>query len=233
MGGLLMWKTALVVLLLEAVTVTAVFQKQVCDLPPPSKDYPEPPKRPNVPTTFEVHVDCKITNKNMSTEIHEYYDYNNNRGLLHQVQDGEPFYLYYDYNTNEMLSIFPNERICYADALSTDKNTFLFGYEGSGGKGYIFPPSGALHFEFDDETSAYLGPGVVRGIRVRRWYACQYVDQMDATVNVYWSFSGECPDDRVPTPYRPAPLSFGSQVSRDPSSTLPLSTHSPHSMKIM
>lgn len=73
-------------------------------------DYPEPPKRPNVPTTFEVHVDCKITNKNMSTEIHEYYDYNNNRGLLHQVQDGEPFYLYYDYNTNEMLSIFPNER---------------------------------------------------------------------------------------------------------------------------
>ncbi|XP_025083953.1 uncharacterized protein LOC112557990 [Pomacea canaliculata] len=189
MGGLLMWKTALVVLLLEAVTVTAVFQKQVCDLPPPSKDYPEPPKRPNVPTTFEVHVDCKITNKNMSTEIHEYYDYNNNRGLLHQVQDGEPFYLYYDYNTNEMLSIFPNERICYADALSTDKNTFLFGYEGSGGKGYIFPPSGALHFEFDDETSAYLGPGVVRGIRVRRWYACQYVDQMDATVNVYWSFS--------------------------------------------
>lgn len=32
-----MWKTALLVLLLEAVTVTAVFQKQVCDLPPPSK----------------------------------------------------------------------------------------------------------------------------------------------------------------------------------------------------
>lgn len=96
-------------------------------------------------------------------------------------------------------SFFRFTGICYADALSTDKNTFLFGYEGSGGKGYIFPPSGALHFEFDDETSAYLGPGVVRGIRVRRWYACQYVDQMDATVNVYWSFSGECPDDRVPS----------------------------------
>lgn len=58
-------------------------------------------------------MDCKITNKNMSTEIHEYYDYNNNRGLLHQVQDGEPFYLYYDYNTNEMLSIFPNERMIF------------------------------------------------------------------------------------------------------------------------
>lgn len=100
-------------------------------------DYPEPPKRPNVPTTFEVHVDCKITNKNMSTEIHEYYDYNNNRGLLHQVQDGEPFYLYYDYNTNEMLSIFPNERMNFPFfklyyLFSSDLDLFFFIVAGSG-----------------------------------------------------------------------------------------------------
>lgn len=43
----------------------------------------------------------------MSTEVREYYDYDNNRGVLHQVQGGLPFYLYYNYNSKEILSIFP------------------------------------------------------------------------------------------------------------------------------
>ena len=80
---------------------------------------------------------------------------------------------------------------CFVDDLSTDLNRFLFGFKRSNGRGHVFSPSGALHFGFHSLISAYQGPGVVRDIPVHTWYSCQYVPEFDASVNVYWSFSGE------------------------------------------
>ena len=71
---------------------------------------PNEPDLPVVPDTFEVHVHCYIADKNRSTEVREYYDYENNRGVMHQVEFAEPFYLYYDYNHNELLTVFPSRR---------------------------------------------------------------------------------------------------------------------------
>ena len=71
---------------------------------------PNAPPLPVVPSTFEVHVHCQVSNKNRSTEVHEYYDYENNRGVMQQVEYATPFSLYYDYKHNELLTVFPGRR---------------------------------------------------------------------------------------------------------------------------
>ncbi|KAK7497755.1 hypothetical protein BaRGS_00010889 [Batillaria attramentaria] len=183
---------ARILVLLWAVAVnhvTSRLMREVCENAEPQTTYPNAPSMPVIPDTFEVHVHCKISNRNQSTEVTEYYDYDNNRGVMHQVELGTRFYIYYDYNTDEMMNVFPDDKTCYRDKLGTDPNRFLFGYKPSHGHAHIFTPSAALHFGFDNLISSYQGPGVVRGIRVHTWYSCQYVAEFDATVNVYWSFT--------------------------------------------
>ncbi|XP_070179021.1 uncharacterized protein [Littorina saxatilis] len=187
-GKRMVWVVSLSLLLLAS-PVRARLDRQVCEQRQPTASPESEPQRPVVPDTFEVHVDCKIANANRSTEVHEYYDYANNRGVMHQIEYGSPYYLYYDYAQNEALTVFPKEKRCFVEQLSGDVNRFLFGYKTANGRGHVFSPSAALHVGFSGATTTYLGSGWARGVRVHTWYSCQYVPEFDASVNVYWSFT--------------------------------------------
>ncbi|XP_067654153.1 uncharacterized protein [Haliotis asinina] len=144
--------------------------------------------RPTVPSTFEVHVECIIINRNMSTEVHEYYDEASKAAAVHQTLLGGHFYGYFDYSTNEFLGIDPDAKTCQVSDLSTSGQRFLFGVNVTGSGDRIYSPSGALHFG-SGIVEVYQGKDSVRGINVEKWHSCQYWQGMDATMNVTWYFS--------------------------------------------
>ena len=45
--------------------------------------------RPNVTNMFNTWVECVIVNKNQTTDVHEYFDADHNRGFIEQIDDGE------------------------------------------------------------------------------------------------------------------------------------------------
>ncbi|XP_046581755.1 uncharacterized protein LOC124289195 [Haliotis rubra] len=144
--------------------------------------------RPTVPSTFEIHVECIIINKNRSTEVHEYYDQASKSAAVHQTLLGAHFYGYFDYSTNEFLGIDPDAKTCQVSDLSTSGQRFLFGVNVTGGGDRIYSAAGALHFG-SAVVEVYQGKDNVRGINVEKWYSCQYWQGMDATMNVTWYFS--------------------------------------------
>ena len=75
--------------------------------------------------------------------------------------------------------------------LSTSGQRFLLGYD-SGNGGKIFSAAQSLHMSGRGITEVYMGLSNVRGIAVDVWQSCQYWKNMDATMNVYWYFSGKC-----------------------------------------
>lgn len=74
--------------------------------------------------------------------------------------------------------------------LSTSGQRFLLGYD-SGNGGKIFSAAQSLHMSGRGITEVYMGLSNVRGIAVDVWQSCQYWKNMDATMNVYWYFSGK------------------------------------------
>ncbi|XP_046378218.2 uncharacterized protein LOC124150289 [Haliotis rufescens] len=164
---------------------TAVIDSTVCSTPgTQANNIP----RPTVPSTFEVHVECIIVNKNRSTEVHEYFQESAKYAAVHQTLLGGHFYGYFDYSDNEFLGIDPDAKTCQVSDLSTSGQRFLFGVNVTGGGNRIYSAAGALHFG-SGSVEVYSGTDTVRGINVQKWYSCQYWAGMDATMNVTWYFS--------------------------------------------
>lgn len=150
-----------------------------------------PIPKPTIPEQFSAHIECTIKNKNMTIDMHEFFDNTNNRGALIQTQDGEPFMAWYDYSINEFISYFPTVGLCTASKLSDSNQRFLYGYQtSSGSTGHIFSAGQALHFQ-TDAKEVYMGQSMVRGIAVDVWKSCQYWDAFDATMTVSWYFSAD------------------------------------------
>ncbi|XP_033725895.1 uncharacterized protein LOC117315692 [Pecten maximus] len=148
-----------------------------------------PVSKPAIPEQFSAHIECTIKNKNMTIDMHEFFDNTNNRGYLSQTQDGTLFEAWYDYSINEFISYFPTYSLCTASKLSDSNQRFLFGYQTtSGTAGHIFSAGQALHFQ-TDAKEVYMGRSMVRGVAVDVWKSCQYWDTFDATMTVYWYFS--------------------------------------------
>jgi hypothetical protein len=61
---------------------------------------------PVVPAQFSAHIECVIMNKNMTTDLHEYYDDTNNRGVVVQLDQGLELDAWYDYYTNEFIAYY-------------------------------------------------------------------------------------------------------------------------------
>ncbi|XP_050399409.1 uncharacterized protein LOC126816707 isoform X1 [Patella vulgata] len=154
----------------------------------PPKEVLNGPAKPEIPNTYSVHIECIIINKNQSTEIEEFFDYDGNRGTVHQRQSGIDFYAYYDYDSTEFIGVFPATNDCTVTDLSKSGERFLFGYNQGAAGGHIFTSAGALHFGANAQER-YIGTDVIRGINVRAWYSCEHWDNMDATMDVYWYFS--------------------------------------------
>jgi hypothetical protein len=72
---------------------------------------------PVVPAQFSAHIECVIMNKNMTTDLHEYYDDTNNRGVVVQLDQGLELDAWYDYNTNEFIA-YSYRRSTHASLLS-------------------------------------------------------------------------------------------------------------------
>ncbi|XP_060074040.1 uncharacterized protein LOC132553781 [Ylistrum balloti] len=148
-----------------------------------------PVPKPTIPEQFSANIECTIKNKNMTIDMHEFFDNTNNRGALSQYQDGESYMAWYDYSINEFISYFPTLSLCTASKLSDSNQRFLFGYQTqTGSSGHIFSAGQALHFT-TDAKEVYMGRSMVRGIAVDVWKSCQYWDTFDATMTVYWYFS--------------------------------------------
>ncbi|ESO87902.1 hypothetical protein LOTGIDRAFT_166205 [Lottia gigantea] len=155
-------------------TVSLLFQNVVgvmdkeagCTNPAPQPAADRQPTKPTLPNTYEVHIECIIMNKNQSTEVHEFFDYDGNRGAIRQRQEDK----------------------CIVTDLGKTAERFLFGYSTAGSGDHIFSAAGALHFG-GDVVETYVGKDVTRGIGTRSWYSCQYWKNMDATMDVWWYFS--------------------------------------------
>ena len=52
-----------------------------------------------------MHLECNILNKNQTIDVHEFFDYKNNRDLLKQYSEGQKLEVHYDYNINELIVI--------------------------------------------------------------------------------------------------------------------------------
>ncbi|XP_071098985.1 uncharacterized protein [Haliotis cracherodii] len=182
-------KTALLLLLLMMLgAARGDYDSSVCAMTGPT---PSAPQRipDQLPPTFEVHIECIIVDKNISVEVHEFFDYNRNMGVIQQTQQGKTFYGYFDYNNNEFLTIYPDTKTCYVTDISRASQRFLFGFQQNGQGGHIYTAAGALHFSGNGVQELYIGPDTVRGINVQTWHSCQYWQNMDATINVTWYFS--------------------------------------------
>ncbi|OWF53450.1 uncharacterized protein LOC110446368 [Mizuhopecten yessoensis] len=156
---------------------------------------PTPPQgvnaivKPTIPEQFSAHIECVIKNKNLTIDMHEFFDDINNRGVLYQEQDGVLYQAWYDYSINEFISYFPTYSLCTASKLSDSSQRFMFGYQTRPGQtGHIFSAGQALHFQ-TDAKEVYMGQSMVRGIAVDVWQSCQYWDTFDATMTVQWYFS--------------------------------------------
>ena len=82
---------------------------------------------------------------------------------------------------------------CSVDALNSSSNNFLFGTKTSSTNTKIKPmysAYGALRFgkQFKEQ---YMGRVTIRGMEVDEWKSCMYWDNIDATMEVHWYFSGE------------------------------------------
>ena len=78
------------------------------------------------------------------------------------------------------------------DKLSTNSNSFLFGFQPSNSNknvGKIYSAYGALRFG-GNQTERYIGRDTVRGMAVDHWQSCMYWNNIDATMTVDWYFSG-------------------------------------------
>ena len=63
------------------------------------------PKKPILPETYRLTVECNIQDKNYSTDYTEFFDYYNKRAAVHQWEEGFHAYGIYSYNTNELLTV--------------------------------------------------------------------------------------------------------------------------------
>ncbi|XP_046581756.1 uncharacterized protein LOC124289196 [Haliotis rubra] len=180
-------KTVLLLLLTLGV-VRGTYDNTVCDTgstPPPGPQ----PMPPQLPPTFEVHIECIFVDQNMSLEVHEWFDYSINMGVIQQTTKGSTFYGYFDYNNNQFIRIYPFTKTCYVTDISEATQRFLFGFKPNGQGEHIYTAAGALHFSGTGVNEVNLGPDTVRGINVQKWHSCQYWQNMDATMNVTWYFS--------------------------------------------
>ncbi|XP_041347060.1 uncharacterized protein LOC121366841, partial [Gigantopelta aegis] len=137
-------------------------------------------------------MECNILDQNQTYDVHEFFDYNNNRDLVKQYSGSQEIEVHYDYNINEVIFILtqPNaDPQCQATTLSAHPNVLMFGDRVVNGGNHIFSPSGAFHFNQDGVIEVYKNKDVVRGINVDKWYSCQYWSKMNATMNITWYFA--------------------------------------------
>ncbi|XP_071140391.1 uncharacterized protein [Mytilus edulis] len=144
---------------------------------------------PTVSSQFSAHIECVIVNKNMTTDLHEYYDDTNNRGAVHQLDLGLELDAWYDYNTNEFIAYYKPTQQCFVQKLGTSDQRFLFGYTPKGAVGSIFSAGKMLHMNGPGINQVYTGVQSYRGIMVDTWQSCQYWAAYDATMKVSWYFS--------------------------------------------
>jgi hypothetical protein len=79
---------------------------------------------------------------------------------------------------------------CAVQQLSTSNQRFLLGYSTLNG-GKIFSAAQSLHMSGKGINEVYMGLSNIRGIAVDVWQSCQYWSDMDATMNVWWYFTGK------------------------------------------
>ncbi|KAJ8307887.1 hypothetical protein KUTeg_014534 [Tegillarca granosa] len=92
--------------------------------------------KPTLPNSYQVKIECNFKDKNMTTDISEYYDQLGNRAAVKK---------------------------CYTQSISGTSNTILFGYKpntGNTNSGRIFSANGALHFG-NGTKEQYMGTAVV------------------------------------------------------------------------
>ncbi|KAK3095217.1 hypothetical protein FSP39_011664 [Pinctada imbricata] len=149
------------------------------------------PKKPPLPGTYRVTIECNIEDKTYTTDYTEYYDQPNNRAAFHNWELGFHVANIYSYDTNELLTIEEQSGVCSVDKLSQANSNFLFGYTSSNtakGVGKLYSAYGALRFG-GNITEIYKGTTTVRGMLVNHWQSCMYWKNIDATMTVDWYFS--------------------------------------------
>ncbi|XP_066270713.1 uncharacterized protein [Branchiostoma lanceolatum] len=154
----------------------------ICD---PNPTNPGPPL-PELPPTFQVHVEANIVEKNYTVVQHEFYDYPNNRGALMSYGNGTRKHEVYDYGTLEKFTIFDNGT-CKTSNMSTSRFNF-FSYHMEHGHAHINKAGFILHFGADfNET--YNGTATIRGIPVNHWYSCMHNATWNSTYKLDFYFS--------------------------------------------
>lgn len=153
--------------------------------------------RPNVTNMFHTWVECVIINKNFTTDIHEYFDADHNRGFITQLYSGLRYDALYSYDSNEFITWYQNLNgggvpgTCSVQDLSKTGQRFLLGYNKVNGAPHIFSANDALHLSGRNVNEVYMGVTSIRGILVDWWRSCQYWTSMDATMLVDWYFSAK------------------------------------------
>ena len=84
---------------------------------------------PTPPPQFSAHIECVITDKNMTTDLNEYYDDTGNRGAVHQLDLGLELDAWYDYNVNEFIYYYKPSRKCQFNHRELDTCIARFGRE--------------------------------------------------------------------------------------------------------
>ncbi|KAK3595421.1 hypothetical protein CHS0354_003415 [Potamilus streckersoni] len=79
----------------------------ICSDPIPPSTITSNKVKPNVTNQYHTRIECVIVNSNMTTDVHEYFDADNNRGMVRQMELGIEFYAWYDYDTNEFIGYYP------------------------------------------------------------------------------------------------------------------------------
>lgn len=161
----------------------------VCD---PSTIQNSPtPKKPVLPNTYRLSVECNIQDKNYTTDFTEYFDYQGQRAAVHQWEEGFHAYGIYSYATNELLTVEAQTGKCTVDPLNNSSSNFLFGFSTSSTNPNIKPmytAYGALRFG-NGTNEQYMGQATIRGMLVDHWKSCMYWNSIDATMEVHWYFT--------------------------------------------
>ncbi|KAK7497756.1 hypothetical protein BaRGS_00010890 [Batillaria attramentaria] len=178
------------------------YDRSVCDPDAFRRQYASNPgpNKPLLALNYALRVEANLMELNRTVDAHEYYDYTNNRGAVHQWDRGVHTHVIFNYNTKQLITVTTPDRAnplqhdtrCEVQDLSTYNSSYMFGARKfSNGSEHIYNIGDTLRMAVSN-PDIYLGVVETEGGAVAQaWRSCIYMPNMAATFNATWYFTAK------------------------------------------